>query len=81
MTGEGVEDLLLAIQEHLAAHHEVVEVSIDLSDGAAIGWLYDHGQVLEREDDERHAHLRVRLPPTMLERYHRRQGASSDHPL
>lgn len=80
-TGEGIEDLLDAVAAHLTAGHDVVDLSVDLRDGAGIAWLYDHGQVFERQDDDRHAHIRVRLAPTALEQYHRRREQMSDHPL
>ena len=59
LTGEGVAALLAAIDRHLAKSARSVTLSVALDDGAAIAWLYDHGQVLARRDDARHAHLRV----------------------
>jgi len=72
MTGEGVADLLARIDLHFAESRCTVELSVDLRDGAAIAWLYDHGHVLDRRDDESCAHLRVRLDPADLARFHRR---------
>jgi len=39
----------------------VVNLDIDLSDGAALAWLYSHGEVLERQDEGMETHLVVAL--------------------
>ena len=72
LTGEGLADLLAAIESRLTAGSRTVNLSVALVDGAAIAWLYDHGQVLGRRDDEGFAHLRVNLDPVDLARFHRR---------
>ncbi|MCH8925646.1 MAG: GTPase HflX, partial [Proteobacteria bacterium] len=74
LTGEGLDDLLAAIERRLAKGSRTVSLSVALVDGAAISWLYDHGQVLGRRDDERFAHLRVNLDSADLARFHRRQA-------
>ncbi|MHA1152954.1 MAG: GTPase HflX [Alphaproteobacteria bacterium] len=74
LTGEGVAELLAAIDRHLAKSARTVTLSVALDDGAALAWLYDHGQVLARRDDTRHAHLRVDLDPADLARFHHRQA-------
>ena len=50
---------------------EVVGSLLEEADGSAIAWLYDHGQVLERRDEEDHAYLRVRLDPADVSRFGR----------
>jgi GTPase len=57
----------------LTGQQAQVDLAVDLSDGAAIAWLYDHGQVLARRDDERKAYLRVRLDNSALARFQRRR--------
>jgi len=74
VTGEGLEDLRAAIGRHLDESRRMASVSVPLSDGAALAWLYDHGRVLSREDDEAFAHLTVRLDPADLARFERRYG-------
>jgi len=39
----------------------VVNFDIDLADGAALAWLYRHGEILERQDEGMEAHLVVSL--------------------
>lgn len=72
--GEGMDLLQQAIEGNLTRRFEEVEVDIEITDGATIAWLYEHGQVKERHDDDRHAHLRVSLDPRNLERLYRRRG-------
>ncbi len=73
VTGEGIEDLLAAIDRRLTSQQAQVDLAVDLTDGAAIAWLYDRGHVLARRDDERKAYLRVRLDSAALARFQRRQ--------
>ncbi len=74
LTGEGLPELLATVDRHLAKSARTVTLSVALDDGAALGWLYDHGQVLERRDDAGRAHLRVDLDPADLARFHHRQA-------
>lgn len=61
MTGEGVDQLLEAIGDLLSRTGEAREVSVPLSDGATIAWLYRHGDVRGRHDDGEIARLTVAL--------------------
>ncbi|MGF1610535.1 MAG: GTPase HflX [Kiloniellales bacterium] len=74
ITGEGIEGLLELIGRRLDESRAVKSLSVSLADGAALAWLYSHGKVLSREDDERFAHLTVRLDPADLARFERRHG-------
>ncbi|MGE0659661.1 MAG: GTPase HflX [Reyranellaceae bacterium] len=61
LTGEGVEDLLAAIDGALAIDEKPVELDVPQTDGALLAWLYRHGRVLERHDGDGTTHLRVML--------------------
>lgn len=61
LTGEGVEDLLELLDEHLAKTVAVYEIDIPLSDGAALAWLYGHGKVLEKEEKRTRTHVKATL--------------------
>ena len=61
LTGVGCESLLTAIDRRLSENRHVVTLDIDLADGAALAWLYSHGEVLEREDEGMETHLVVAL--------------------
>ncbi len=59
--GEGVAQLLTLVENHLAAGRQVIEVDVPHADGATLAWLYRHGEVVERRDNDEAAHLVVRL--------------------
>ena len=48
-------------------------LDVDLMDGAGIAWLYRHGEVLERRDDEATAHLVVNMNQADLNRFAARE--------
>jgi GTP-binding protein HflX len=74
LTGAGVDKLLELFDQRLSQGRETLEVSLPLSDGAAISWLYQNGEVVERSDDECSTHMRVRLDPVDLQRFQQRQA-------
>jgi GTP-binding protein HflX len=61
LTGEGLEALLAAVDERLAARLNVLDVEIPVADGARLAWLYRHGEILLRQDGEESVHVRARL--------------------
>jgi GTP-binding protein HflX len=72
-TGEGVDKLLDTLAARIASARSVVELAVDISDGASIAWLYRHGQVLSRRDDNEFAHMRVGLLPADLAKFENRR--------
>jgi len=48
-TGEGVDELLLAIQERIDANHEMVDFELDAKNGALINWIHENSEVLTRQ--------------------------------
>ena len=61
LTGAGCDGLLERIDRRLSESRQVVNLDVDLADGAALAWLYRHGEILEREDEGMEAHLVVAL--------------------
>jgi len=61
LDGTGIHDLLALVAQRLAGDRARIEVTVPLSDGATLAWLYRHGQVVERSDDEDKARLGVVL--------------------
>ena len=72
--GDGVAELLALVESRLAAGRQLIEVDIPYADGASLAWLYRHGEVVERQDNEQAAHLVVRLDAADAARFaHRPQ--------
>jgi GTP-binding protein HflX len=69
LSGEGMEALCALLDARLGASRKVVELALDSGDGAAIAWLYDHGEVLRRVDDGAVARLTVGLEQRDLDRF------------
>ncbi len=68
-TGAGCDTLLNLFDERLGATMRMHTVSLEAGDGAALSWLYDHGEVLEREDTDSDVRLKVRLEPADAARF------------
>ena len=71
ITGEGLEALKEAIDFRIAQGMEVVDYDVPTYDGARVAWLYQHGEVVERYDDDAAVHMKVRLLPADRARFER----------
>ena len=71
LTGEGVDRLLEEVGDRLG-RGEAREVTVPLSDGATIAWLYRHGEVRSRHDEGETAHLTVALDAAAAAQFERR---------
>ena len=69
LTGEGLDALKAALDERLAAGMETVEYAVPPADGARIAWLYQHGEVISRQDGDDSIQLTVRLAPADRARF------------
>ncbi|NIA67361.1 GTPase HflX [Pelagibius litoralis] len=69
LTGEGCDQLLAMIDNELSAKRLQVALSLPLSEGAALSWLYDHGEVLQRRDDGLGCQLDLKIAQNDLQRY------------
>jgi GTP-binding protein HflX len=72
VTGQGCNELLELIDQRLNAERSIVQILLSFSDGEAMAWLYDRGEVIERYDEETKIHLRVGLDPLELARFEHR---------
>ena len=78
LTGDGLGELFGLLDRHMTADRVTVDLNVRIDDGAALAWLHDRGDMLERQDDEQFAHLRIALDKADLARfesrydYHRR---------
>ena len=69
VTGEGLDALQAAIDRRIAEGMEIAEYDLVPSDGARLAWLYQHGEVIGRDDAEEAIHVRVRLLPADRARF------------
>ena len=63
-TGEGVDGLLSAIEDLLAATRTTLHLSIDAGDGAGISWLHRNSEVLGKDLHEGRYKMTVRVDET-----------------
>lgn len=61
ISGQGVANLFSALDEKLTASMRLARARIGVANGAALAWLYEHGEVIERLDQEEDIDLEVRL--------------------
>jgi GTP-binding protein HflX len=74
LTGDGLEGLRGELDRRLAAGMETLELNLAPSDGAGLAWLYEHGEVVRRDDAEDAIRLTVRLTPADRARFAGREG-------
>jgi GTP-binding protein HflX len=74
-TGEGCDILVDLLDRRLESDRRLVHLDVPVSDGAALAWLYRHGEVVSRKDDESEAHLAVRMSEADLGRFRSRRRA------
>ncbi|MGA1857452.1 GTPase HflX [Azospirillum sp. 11R-A] len=77
LSGEGIDNLDRLLDQRMNVNRQVVDLSVGLDDGAALAWLYARGEVLDRRDDEEHAHLHVSIDPVDLARFEKRFQSDS----
>ncbi len=73
VTGEGCDELMDLLDQRLDTDRRLIHVNVPVSDGAALAWLYEHGDVVTRTDDENEAHVAVRLSEADLGRFRSRR--------
>jgi GTP-binding protein HflX len=78
VTGEGLPALRAAIDQRIAEGMEVADYTVPPGDGARLAWLYQHGEVIARADDEAAIHVRVRLLPADRARFEQPRSQGSD---
>ncbi|QJR02103.1 GTPase HflX [Sphingobium yanoikuyae] len=72
LTGEGVEGLQRAISSRLTRGARVHSLRLPISDGAALAWLHEHGEVLATRPSEAEMQVDVRLSDSGLARFLKR---------
>ncbi len=69
ITGEGLDQVTAEIDFRLVAAMGRATYAIPFQEGAALAWLYAHGEVVERHDGEDNVVVRVRLLPADQSRF------------
>lgn len=81
LSGEGLDELLAAIDEKLAGQRRLCAFTLGHEEGAALNWLYRHGEVLTREDLEESILLTVALTGEQRDRFSGRFGLTEGAPV
>lgn len=72
LTGEGLDDLQRKISSRLTAGAQVHQLHVSLSDGAALAWLHEHGEVIRSHAADGDMVVDVRLSESALARFRKR---------
>ena len=82
LTGEGTDDLLGVIERRITSGRVTLSVTLAAEDGEGLGWLYRHGEVLERSTGEDGVlQVALRIPPERAGLVTRRFGARRVHTM
>jgi len=80
LTGEGAADLLDVVERRITAGRATLDVTLPAEDGEGMGWLYRHGEVLERTlEPDGAMHVKLRVAPEKAGLVKRRFGARHVH--
>lgn len=61
LTGEGMPELLRLLEDRLASGRQLYEISLSVTEGAALSWLYSHGRVIEKRDTKTRIKLKIEM--------------------
>ncbi len=71
VTGEGIDTLKAEIDRRVSTGMEVARYDLPHGDGQRLAWLYQHGEVVARDDGEETVQVTVRLRPEDRARFER----------
>lgn len=82
LTGEGLSELISAIETRVSAHRKTFLLTLDAGDGAGLSWLHRQAEVLERDvsDDGHQLHVKIRADASRVELIKRRFPDAVDSP-
>ena len=64
LTGQGLDELLSAIETRLANGRMIFDVTLDPANGAGLNWLHENVEIMGKDTEPNGiVHVRVRLPP------------------
>ncbi|MFG1402220.1 GTPase HflX [Xanthobacter sediminis] len=80
LTGEGNADLLDVVERRITAGRSTLAITLAAEDGEGMGWLYRHGEVLERTlEPDGAMQVTIRVAPEKAALVKRRFGARKVH--
>jgi GTP-binding protein HflX len=68
LTGEGIDQLLQKIDGQLSEHDMSLKISIPMSNGKAIAWVYEHAYIISRVDKKEMMKLELSISEANLSR-------------
>lgn len=74
LSGEGVDALSRLISTRLTSTSRIRHVELDVADGAAVAWLHQHGEVVDRRADDNKVAIDVRLSDVDWDRFQSRHA-------
>ena len=69
LTGQGLAELFEDISVLLSLDHVEKEISLPITDGKALAWLYENADIIKRKDDDHTIHLKVVISDSKLKKY------------
>ncbi len=67
--GQGIDKLLDQVADITSKNYSEVEFNIDITDGKALAWLYDHGEVISRKDNNSSVNIKLRLNKVDVDKF------------
>lgn len=69
VTGEGITNLIAAVDDVLCSKQCIMQVKLDITDGEALAWLYSHGKMVERYNDDNTIYVKIGLDSADIDRF------------
>ncbi len=73
-TGQGLDNLLGKAIHILSHNRRIVAFTLDPTDGKALAWLYEHAEVVEREDSNANILLNINIDTVNLDKFQKKYG-------
>ena len=74
LSGQGLDEMLAKIEMVLANDSKIFELLISFENGEDIAWLYNHSEVMKREETQTGTNLTIRVQPRFLSQIRTRFG-------
>ncbi len=76
--GQGIDNLLSNAADITSKHNTQVSYSIRIEDGKALSWLYENGDVVEREDNNDTVRVSVNIDEAHIQKFESSFGYTSN---